>query len=405
MAISQVNPNILLSARQFQPDIAFRQGQENRLFRESQQAQIGAREQQTAVATEEAAFTAQQRAQREQNLKEFSSIVEGVRQLGPLIPTDDDPTGEQASRFSLALEERSRDIVARDGNPADTDQIRQLLQQGNLPEIRRQFADVMQLESELRRQGLGLEQPTRAGAQPASIQEFNLLKRLQTEGREEDIQLFMDAKRQNQKFVTINNGRELVNLFTGERTILSTPATETEAAATEASAIARAQTKARNEEQIAQLPRIAQAQAKLDLPNIEAVTDQSITLIDDILDDPGLPAVIGFFQGRARGLTGKQRGLVKKIEQVQGKVFLSAFGELKGGGQITELEGKTATDAHARINDRTVDIGSFRESMFDLRGVMVDSRGRARTLAGISQTEEAETPTEEIDRLRRELGF
>jgi hypothetical protein len=37
-------------------------------------------------------------------------------------------------------------------------------------------------------------------------------------------------------------------------------------------------------------------------------------------------------------------------KQIEGQAFLDAFQTLKGGGQITEIEGKKATDAIARMN-------------------------------------------------------
>ena len=63
-------------------------------------------------------------------------------------------------------------------------------------------------------------------------------------------------------------------------------------------------------------------------------------------------------------------------------MFLDAFESLKGGGQITELEGQAATDANARINDRTMDEASFIDAMLELRGTLETGLTRAREAAG-----------------------
>lgn len=58
------------------------------------------------------------------------------------------------------------------------------------------------------------------------------------------------------------------------------------------------------------------------------------------------------------------------LDQIGGTAFLQAFESLKGGGQITEVEGKKATDAIARLNRAQSD-EEFQRSLQDLREVMV----------------------------------
>lgn len=57
------------------------------------------------------------------------------------------------------------------------------------------------------------------------------------------------------------------------------------------------------------------------------------------------------------------------LDQVGGAAFLQAFESLKGGGQITEVEGKKATDAMARLSRAQSD-AEFKRSLEDLRQVM-----------------------------------
>ena len=57
------------------------------------------------------------------------------------------------------------------------------------------------------------------------------------------------------------------------------------------------------------------------------------------------------------------------MDQIGGAAFLQAFESLKGGGAITEVEGKRATDAIGRLNRAQSD-DEFKLALEDLRGVM-----------------------------------
>lgn len=63
------------------------------------------------------------------------------------------------------------------------------------------------------------------------------------------------------------------------------------------------------------------------------------------------------------------------IDQLGGAAFLQAFESLKGGGQITEVEGKKATDAIARLNTAQSD-DEFKASLEELRGIMAVGQAR-----------------------------
>lgn len=63
------------------------------------------------------------------------------------------------------------------------------------------------------------------------------------------------------------------------------------------------------------------------------------------------------------------------IDQLGGAAFLQAFESLKGGGQITEVEGKKATDAIARLNTAQSD-DEFKASLEELRGIMAAGQAR-----------------------------
>lgn len=94
------------------------------------------------------------------------------------------------------------------------------------------------------------------------------------------------------------------------------------------------------------------------------------SLAREIRNDPALASITGNLQGRLPaglpGITGGQAGsnLQAKIEQLQGQTFLQAYQMLKGGGQITEIEGLKAERAMARLN-QAQSHDAFQESLDD----------------------------------------
>ena len=73
------------------------------------------------------------------------------------------------------------------------------------------------------------------------------------------------------------------------------------------------------------------------------------------------------------GILGERSNeIVAQIKQIEGKTFLEAFKTLKGGGQITEVEGKKATEAMIAFNKAATPdalkraLSQLRESITDL---------------------------------------
>ena len=112
-----------------------------------------------------------------------------------------------------------------------------------------------------------------------------------------------------------------------------------------------------------------------------ATAQDSIALINSVLNDPRLGAVTGMIQGRLPPLTQSGTDLVTRIEQLQGQAFLQAFESLKGGGSITEREGLAAQNAIARLN-RAQSKEAFEEALKELRAIM--ERGLQRASGGQS---------------------
>ena len=93
-----------------------------------------------------------------------------------------------------------------------------------------------------------------------------------------------------------------------------------------------------------------QGEARARVAGHRAVADNTISLIDELLNDPDLAGSTGPIQGRLPNVSGGAIRVQTKLDQLQGKAFLEAYNILKGGGQITEVEGTKAEKAMVRLN-------------------------------------------------------
>lgn len=112
-----------------------------------------------------------------------------------------------------------------------------------------------------------------------------------------------------------------------------------------------------------------------DIANME----RSAQLIDLALNHPGRSVGTGLSsvadpRNFIPGTDAKNFGVL--ADQLQGRAFLQAFETLKGGGQITEVEGRKATEAIARLNRAQSD-DEFVASLKDLRSVVSAGYKRA----------------------------
>lgn len=120
--------------------------------------------------------------------------------------------------------------------------------------------------------------------------------------------------------------------------------------------------------------------------------EQAIGLIDKALNHPGLPRTVGLAaQLNPLQMVGgtPEYDFNVLTKQIEGKAFLEAFETLKGGGQITETEGKKATEAIARLS-RAQSEAEYRKALGELRDVAATGVKRARQKPG--QQAPAEAP-------------
>ncbi|WP_246713911.1 phage tail tip lysozyme [Rhizobium leguminosarum] len=135
------------------------------------------------------------------------------------------------------------------------------------------------------------------------------------------------------------------------------------------------------------------------LPSDLMQADQTIKNIDELLTSKGLNSIVGsvdqFRPSWTMGADG--RDALTRLKQLQGGAFLQAYGLLKGGGQITEVEGGKAQDAMARM-DRSLDEPHFRAALKDFRDAVEQGvakmKERAKVAAPSAAADPAVVPTD-----------
>ncbi len=127
-------------------------------------------------------------------------------------------------------------------------------------------------------------------------------------------------------------------------------------------------------------------EARTELPKVVNQAQQMINSIDGILSHPGLSGAVGMQFGESMIPGTPARDFVARADQLKGQAFLQAFESLKGGGQITEVEGKAATDAIGRLS-RAQSEKAYKESLTELRGILETAINRAYEKAGVAAPE------------------
>mgnify|MGYP003440861285 CR=1 FL=1 len=125
-----------------------------------------------------------------------------------------------------------------------------------------------------------------------------------------------------------------------------------------------------------------------------------ISSIDAIYNDPALPKITGTIEGGggndvdqfgiARRLYYGEDGLalIQRVKQLQDTVFMSAREMLKGGGQITDFEGRKAEAAMARMS-RAQGEKEFKEALKDLRDAITAGQAKLQAATGGASTPNA----------------
>lgn len=128
----------------------------------------------------------------------------------------------------------------------------------------------------------------------------------------------------------------------------------------------------------AKLTTESETQKLLDAPKVIQKTQETITLLDDLLKAPGFKQAVGMSRLMPLHLIPgtAERDFDIRLEQLKGKQFLEAFESLKGGGAITELEGKKAQSAISRM-DASGSEEEFKKAVMEFKQIVQAAQKRA----------------------------
>lgn len=226
------------------------------------------------------------------------------------------------------------------------------------------------------------------GAQrPASLQEWEAWRQMTPEQRQE----FLLIKRAAPMVNMGGGGVAFGNPIDSSLSTVVPPEVATERDATSAGAVESAKQGA----QISAIPsrtiaeikadfdRFAAEQQKAgmaDLGQATANAESAMSVIEGLRNHPGLDYLVGPASVVPIIPGTPQADAFAFVEQIQGKAFLEAFATLKGGGQITEVEGAKATAAIARLN-RAQSKQAFVQALNELYSIAQKGLERAQKKA------------------------
>lgn len=127
----------------------------------------------------------------------------------------------------------------------------------------------------------------------------------------------------------------------------------------------------------------AEGETIANMPGDIMAAEQSIAQIDQLMNHPGLASIVGPMDQYRPNWTMSDDGrdALARFNQIKGRAFLEAYSMLKGGGQITEVEGLKAEQAMARL-DRATSEQEFRRALADFRDAVQAGIQKLRQKAG-----------------------
>lgn len=203
------------------------------------------------------------------------------------------------------------------------------------------------------------------GSGPASVQEYKYYQSLPADQQK----TFIGLKRQNQ---LLNLGdRVIVNAPTGKEVYQKGVPTQQRPGY-------------RADVKTAETIAASQAKNKAALPQTLANSEMAINTVQQLLDHPGLKYITGMYS-KAPIIPGTEQAAAKAIyDQLSGQQFLQAYQTLKGGGQITEIEGAKAEASLSKMQ-RAVNYKDFIKAGKEYIGILEKGMERAKKMAGEGQ--------------------
>jgi hypothetical protein len=125
----------------------------------------------------------------------------------------------------------------------------------------------------------------------------------------------------------------------------------------------------------------AKGEAIAELPKAANTAINMLKTIKEVDTHPGKEGAVGVSVLKSYVPFTEASGFDNKLAQLKGKSFLQAFETLKGGGQITEIEGKKATDAIDRTTKWTSE-AEFQTALNELQDIVYSALERSYIQAG-----------------------
>lgn len=123
-------------------------------------------------------------------------------------------------------------------------------------------------------------------------------------------------------------------------------------------------------------------EAVVNLPKAEEAANMMLSSIDSLDNDPYLPSMVGPVAGKwLPNVSADSHRVQSKMDQIRGQGFLQAYQTLRGGGQITEVEGAKAEAAIMRLNTAQ-SLEDYKAALGELRTIVTGALSRSRTQAG-----------------------
>tara|TARA_B110000902_G_scaffold22933_1_gene25503 strand:+ start:274 stop:1215 length:942 start_codon:yes stop_codon:yes gene_type:complete len=110
-----------------------------------------------------------------------------------------------------------------------------------------------------------------------------------------------------------------------------------------------------------------------------STAEQTLDVINNTLNHPGLGAAVGPYDARTPTVLPDAIAFEAFHNQIKGSAFLAAFEALKGGGQITEVEGMKAEQAMSRL-DLAQDEEDYKRALNDLKSIISNSLQRSKDI-------------------------
>lgn len=122
------------------------------------------------------------------------------------------------------------------------------------------------------------------------------------------------------------------------------------------------------------------AEADDSLPGLINNAEVMAQSINTIKSHPGLPKAVGLFSPLPDVPGGDSADFNAELDKLKGQAFLQMFSQLRGGGAITEMEGKKATDALAALSTRQSP-EQFKKNLDEINNILAKGISVARQRA------------------------